>query len=31
MIEAILADMRNSSNFFKMDEIIYILDGVILQ
>ena len=27
MIEATLADMRNSSTFFKTDEIIHILDG----
>ena len=27
MIEATLADMRNSRNFFKTDEIIHILDG----
>jgi len=27
MIEATLADMRNSRTFFKTDEIIHILDG----
>ena len=27
MIEATLADMRNSSTFFKTDEIIHIFDG----
>ena len=27
MIEATLANMRNSSNFFKTDEIIHIFDG----
>lgn len=27
MIEATLADMRNSRDFFKTDEIIHILDG----
>ncbi len=27
MIEATLANMRNSSDFFKTDEIIHILDG----
>ena len=27
MIEATLADMRNSRHFFKTDEIIHILDG----
>ena len=27
MIEATLADMRNSRTFFKMDEIIHISDG----
>jgi len=27
MVEATLANMRNSSDFFKTDEIIHILDG----
>ena len=27
MIEATLADMRNTSDFFKTDEIIHIIDG----